>query len=84
MGSKIVAYSVNLLCIGYLLWKMHLAGSQEAPVLFVFYYPVIIFLNAALWLVLKTFGSNYFAGFKQTTIAVLIIALPLYFIAGKI
>lgn len=83
MGSKIVAYSVNLLCIGYLLWKMHLAGNPEAPVLFLFYYPVILFLNAALWLVLKIFGSNYYTGFKHTAIAVLILAVPLYFIAGK-
>lgn len=83
MASKILAYTVNLLCIAYLFWKMQLAGNPEAPVLFLFYFPVIVFLNAALWLVLKTFGSNYYTAFKQTTIAVLILALPLYFIAGK-
>jgi hypothetical protein len=84
MGNKILAYGINLLCIGYLLWKMHLAGGQEAPVLFLFYYPVIVFLNLALWLVLKTFGNNYFTAFKQTTVAVLVLALPLYFIAGRL
>jgi len=84
MGSKIAAYTINFLCIGFLFWKIAQAGSDKAIILFLFYYPVIVFLNIALWLSLKIFGSSHFTAYKQTSIAVLILFLPLYFIAGKI
>jgi hypothetical protein len=83
MGNKILAYTINVLCISFLFWKMAQAGSDKAALLFLFYYPVIVFLNAALWLSLKIFGGSQFAAFKQTSIAVLILFLPLYFIATK-
>ena len=83
MGNKILAYTINVLCIGFLFWKMAQAGGDKAALLFLFYYPVIVFLNAALWLSLKIFGGSQFAAFKQTSIAVLILFLPLYFIATK-
>ncbi|MGF2412167.1 hypothetical protein [Ferruginibacter sp.] len=83
MGNKILAYTVNALCIGFLFWKMAQAGSDKAITLFFFYYPVIVFLNVALWLSLKIFGGNQLAAFKQTSIAVLLLFLPLYFIATK-
>ena len=83
MTGRILAWFFNILIVGYLLWKMHVMGSDKAPLLFMYYYPVIVFLNIATWLALKVFSNKNAKHYLYTSIALIVLAFPLYYFAGK-
>ena len=70
-----IAGLLNLLVVGYLInfaWE----GNDKAVILIIVFYPVLIVLNALLWLVTKS------KGFKYTTLALLLFFLPALIISS--
>ena len=78
MKHKLIAYSLNLLCIVYLLMKADRIGGQGAFVFFVTYYPVLVFINFAIWLTLRAFDQLAWKAFKQTAIITLLLTVPIW------
>lgn len=84
MKSNIVAWILNILCIAFLFWKIAKIGNDKAPVLFLSYYPVLVFLNLSAWFALWIFGNGNYKAYRQTGIALLLLAIPLFFISGRL
>ncbi|MBL0358972.1 MAG: hypothetical protein IPP72_19865 [Chitinophagaceae bacterium] len=84
MLNKVFAWSINTLCVSYLLWKIAAINSDKAVLLFFAYYPVILFLNLATWFALWVFGNKTYRVYQFTSIALLLLAVPLCWIAGSL
>jgi hypothetical protein len=69
INQLIIAITLNLLSVGYLMHKVW-SGNDKAIILMIFFYPLIIIVNAIIWLAAKS------RVFKWTTIALLILFLP--------
>lgn len=74
---KILALLINVLLITYLILQVLKADSDKSPVIFLVIYPILIILNLIVYFGLKTFKSAQAVTFKQTTILLLILFLPL-------
>lgn len=83
MKKHILAVLFNILCIGYLFWQMSRAPEHQAVLVFLYYYPVLVFVNFATWGTLKVFGHSHYSAYKYTSWGSLLILVPLYFIATR-
>lgn len=74
---KILALLINVLLITYLILQVLKTDSDKSPVIFLVIYPILIILNLIVYFGLKTFKSSQAVTYKQTTILLLILFLPL-------
>ncbi len=81
---KFLACLVNALLITYLILQVLKTDNGKSPVIFLFVYPILIILNLIVYFGLKTFKSAQAVTFKQTTIALLLLFIPLVFLIIQI
>ncbi len=82
--QKFLAFLVNALLITYLILQVLKTDSDKSAVIFLFVYPILIILNLIVYFGLKTFKSAQAVTFKQTTIALLLLFIPLVFLIIQI
>jgi hypothetical protein len=73
--------TLNILAIWFLLKVIKDDGSDKAPILFWFYYPLIIFGDFIAWLTLRLRKKSLSRQVKYIIIALLILFIPLLFFA---
>ena len=75
--QKLLAFLLNAILITFLITQVLKTDSDKSPLIFLFIYPILILLNLIVYFGLKTFKSTQALTFKQTTIALLLLFVPL-------
>jgi hypothetical protein len=75
----LIAVIVNLLLVWQLI-NATLEGNDKAIIFVIFFYPLLILLNALLWQVFRK-HSNVSRIYKLTTIGLIILFLPVLIMA---
>ena len=71
----IIAFIANMIIVGYLvnrIWE----GNDKAIILILLFYPVLLVINAILWLTTKS------KVFKYTTLGLLLFFVPVLIISS--
>ncbi len=82
MRGKIAAWLINFACLGFLFGKINGMDNQQGGVFFLYFFPVLLILNITLWIVLKIFGNANAVHFRNTSLFLLVLSWPLYYLAG--
>lgn len=82
--QKLLAFLINAILITFLVTQVLKTDSDKSPLIFLFIYPILILLNLIVYFGLKTFKSAQAVTFKQTTIALLLLFIPLVFLIIQI
>lgn len=86
MGEKeinhlIVASIINLFLM-VLLIRTAWSGNDKAILLVIFYYPLLIPVNLISWLTLSARRKTQYKAYRLTTIALILLFLPVLMIAS--
>jgi hypothetical protein len=76
----ILAIAINLLLIGLLI-KAVWDSSDKALVLLTILYPLLILVNATVWIVLGTLRNQSSGVYKITTVGSIVLYLPILILA---
>ena len=74
---KYLLLIVNIAVIAGLFWKVHSLNTDTAPNWFIYSYPILVLLNAVVWLLAARFRSSSAEAFKVITIIMLLLYIPL-------
>jgi hypothetical protein len=77
---SLLAAAFNLMIIGLLIHKSW-NGNDKAIILMIVYYPVLILVNAIIWLILSSKQKIESRIYKAATIALIVLFLPALIIA---
>ena len=72
---------INLVIVGILV-RQAWEGNDKAIILVIFFYPALIIVNAIVWGILKSVRSPDSAIYRRTTIALLLLFIPVVLVAA--
>jgi hypothetical protein len=78
---KTIAFAVNLALVILILAEVKIINDDKAVMLFIGYYPILIFLNFLIWLTLKLLKNRQHKIYGQSTLVLLALLLPFFIIA---
>lgn len=76
-NTLIVLSLLNLAAIAGIFWSMFANRSDQSIVVFVFYYPLLIALNAVLWFLMKVLDHPAKQSMRYVLVTLLILLVPL-------
>ncbi len=82
--SIYIIYAINITIIGVLFWRIKIINDDKAPLLMVVFYPCLIILNLICAGVFSLFGSDNYKSFLSAAKILLIMLLPITYIAFEI
>lgn len=71
---------INLVIVGLLI-RQAWEGNDKAIILVIFFYPLLILVNAIVWGLLRAFRRAEFKVYRMTTIVLVILFIPAVFLA---
>ncbi len=80
--GKIFPWLINFACLGFLFGKIARMDNPQGALFFLYFFPVLLLLNVAVWLILKIFGNPLAPYFRNTSLFLLLMSWPLYYLAG--
>ena len=72
--------TINLVIVGLLI-RQAWEGNDKAIILVIFFYPLLIIINAIIWGTLRAFRRTESEIYRLTTLALLILFIPAVLIA---
>lgn len=81
---SIAAFVVNALITALIIYFVLITGSDKSPLIFMVFYPLLILLNLIIGLILWRLRSPKAKIYKQTTLALGLLLLPLLFIVSRL
>jgi hypothetical protein len=80
---RTIVFTIDFIAIGFILISIKIDNGDKAITLFALY-PALIFANFLVFLVLKTFRNTNNKFFLQSTLFLLALFIPAFFIAIQI
>lgn len=77
---KAIAFFINIFIVSTLIYFVVNDSSDKSPVIFMVFYPLLTIINLIISLVLWYFKMQQLHIYKQTTMALFVLMLPLIFI----
>lgn len=81
-NTLIVLSLLNLAAIAGIFYPIVASSSDKSIVVFVFFYPLLIALNAILWFVMKVLDHPAKVSMKYVLVGLLAIGVPLMVVAA--
>ena len=80
-NTLIVLSLLNLAAVTGIFWSIAAHRVDQSIVVFVFYYPLLIAVNAVLWFLMKVLDHPAKVSMKYVLVTLLLLALPLTVLA---
>ncbi len=75
--QRMIAFLLNAIIIGIILSNVLSSDSDKSPIIFMVFYSILFFLNLMIMLILKGFKLIQARIFKETTIVLFTLFIPL-------
>jgi hypothetical protein len=80
---RLTVFLINLLIVGVVLWRVKIINDDKAILIYVVYYPILLLLNFLFWVILTLLKNEHSQTFGEVTLILLILLMPLFFIAAR-
>lgn len=80
---KVIVWTLNCLLLTVLIVRTFQIDNDKAPVLFSFYYAVILLINLILWFSFSFTDKTVKAEFKTISLTLLLIFIPLLILISE-
>lgn len=80
---KAIAYTVNVVIIGFILYTVFDIKSDKSPVIFMVFYPALIILNIIISIVLSVLKVRQAGIYRQIAVIEIAMFIPIIFIISQ-
>ena len=80
---RTICFIINLLIVGLIICVVKTGNSDKSPVVFMVFYPFLFFINLLVFIVLYFLKSTYSKIYRQTTVGLFLLFMPLIFILAS-
>ena len=77
---KLVVYLINLVIVCSVLYRSIQINNDKAVLLLVFFYPILIIVNAVIGLILKIRKNNLYKVFLASCVLLIVLLIPVILI----
>lgn len=72
-----IAVLTNAILVSIIIWMVKVTNSDKGVLIFLFMYPVVLFGNVVVWLLLKSTSPSLAKRLKAIMLLMTIVAIPL-------
>ena len=80
---RTIAYVINALVIGLIIYIVIKDGSDKSPIIFMVFYPALTILNLIITIVLSLFKVTHAKIYKQIVVGQILLFIPLILIISQ-
>lgn len=81
--NKSIVFIINTIIVGVIIFSVLNFDSCKSPIIFLFFYPLLTLINIVITIILVLIKSTYYKIYKQSSIALIILFLPLVLIISE-